>query len=52
MAQRLVFQVDEELQKQVDAVLKYDFNAHDPNAQEAVMRLFLTLVKSPEFQLI
>lgn len=52
MAQRLVFQVDEELQKQVDAVLKYDFNAKDPNAHEAVMRLFLTLVKSPEFQLI
>lgn len=52
MTQRLVFQVDEDLQKQVDAVLKYDFNAKDPNAQEAVMRLFLTLVKSPEFQLI
>ncbi len=49
---RLLFQSDEEMQKDWETILKYDFNPHDEGADNAVMRLFNNMVKTPEFQIV
>lgn len=49
---RLLFQADENLQKDWETILKYDFNPKDEGADNAVMRLFNNMVKTPEFQII
>jgi hypothetical protein len=40
------------MQKDFETVLKYDFDANAPNSDQAVLRLFNTIIKEPEFQLI
>ena len=52
LTDRLLFTVDESNQKDFETVLKYDFDPESPNAQQAVMRLFNAIAKTPEFQLI
>lgn len=52
LSNRLLFQVDENLQNDMESILKYDFNPHSPNAHQAVMRLFNFITKTPEFQLV
>lgn len=52
LTDRLLFQVDDTLQKDFEAILKYDFNPKAENAEDAVMRLFNAMVKTPEYQLI
>lgn len=52
LTDRLLFQVDENLQKDMENLLKYDFDPKDAGAENAVMRLFNYIVKTPEFQLI
>lgn len=52
LTDRLLFQVDENLQKDMEDLLKYDFDPKDAGAENAVMRLFNYIVKTPEFQLI
>ncbi|MQP24808.1 DUF1800 family protein [Flavobacterium sp. LMO8] len=47
-----VFQVDEISQKDMETILKYDFDAEAENAQQAVIRLFNFITRLPEFQLI
>lgn len=47
-----LFQVDEISQKDMETILKYDFDAEAENAQQAVIRLFNFITKLPEFQLI
>jgi len=49
---RLLFKTDENLQKDFENILKYDFNPNDPGAANAVVRLFNAMAKTPEFQLI
>ena len=49
---RLLFQADESLQKDWETILKYDFNPKAEGADNAVMRLFNNMVKTPEFQII
>jgi uncharacterized protein (DUF1800 family) len=49
---RLLFQKDENQQKDWETILKYDFNPKEESADNAVMRLFNNMVKSPEFQII
>ncbi len=49
---RLLFTSDENLQKDFENILKYDFNPQDPGADNAVLRLFNAMTKAPEFQLI
>lgn len=49
---RLLFQSDENLQKDWESILKYDFNPKDEGADNAVMRLFNNMVKTPEFQIV
>ena len=49
---RLLFHTDENLQKDWETILKYDFNPNDEGSDNAVMRLFNNMVKTPEFQII
>ena len=52
LTDRLLFQTDENLQKDFETLLKYDFNPNTEGANNAVMRLFNAIVKTPEYQLI
>lgn len=47
-----LFEVNSELQKDFENILKYDFDPKSKNAQEAILRLFNFITKSPEYQLI
>ncbi|MFK7000152.1 DUF1800 domain-containing protein [Flavobacterium oreochromis] len=49
---KLLFTVDEINQKDFEMVLKYDFDPESINAEQAILRLFNTIIKTPEFQLI
>lgn len=49
---RLLFQADENLQKDWETILKYDFNPKEEGAENAVMRLFNSMIKTPEFQIV
>ena len=52
LSERLLFQVEDELQADLENVLKYDFDPSAANADQAVMRLFNFICKTPEFQLV
>ncbi|WP_298120049.1 DUF1800 domain-containing protein [Flavobacterium sp.] len=52
LSNRLLFRVDETMQKDMENLLKYDFDAQDSNADFAVLRLFNYITKTPEYQLI
>jgi len=49
---RLLFQSDENMQKNWETILKYDFNPKEEGADNAVMRLFNNMIKTPEFQIV
>jgi uncharacterized protein (DUF1800 family) len=49
---RLLFQTDENLQQDFEKILKYDFDSTTEGSENAVLRLFNAMVKTPEFQLI
>jgi len=49
---RLLFQTDEADQQDFEKILKYDFDSKTEGSDNAVMRLFNYMVKTPEFQLI
>lgn len=52
LSDRLLFTVDENTQKDMETILKYDFNPKSENADAAVLRLFNYITKLPEFQII
>jgi len=52
LTNRLLFSVDETTQKDFETILKYDFDSDSQNSNQAVLRLFNTILKTPEFQLI
>lgn len=52
LTNRLLFQNNDDLQKDMEQVLKYDFDASNENAEKAVLRLFNYMTKTPEYQLI
>jgi len=52
LSSRLLFQIDENLQNDMQSILKYDFDSNSPNANQSVLRLFNFITKTPEFQLI
>lgn len=52
LSERVLFQTDDSMQKDFEELLKYDFNPKSEGAENAVLRLFNTMVKLPEFQLI
>jgi hypothetical protein len=47
-----LFQTNENLQKDWETLLKYDFNPKAEGADNAVLRLFNNMIKTPEFQII
>lgn len=49
---RLLFETDENTQKDFEKILKYDFDATTEGSENAVLRLFNAMVKTPEYQLI
>ncbi len=52
LTDRLLFTVDENTQKDMETILKYDFNPKSESADAAVLRLFNYITKLPEFQII
>jgi uncharacterized protein (DUF1800 family) len=52
LCENLVFEVSPQMQNDMETLLKYDFNANNPNADAAILRVFNYLIKTPEFQLI
>ena len=52
LSKRLLFIVNESMQKDMENLLKYDFDPKDSNANFAVIRLFNYITKLPEYQLI
>ncbi|MBP6758749.1 MAG: DUF1800 domain-containing protein [Flavobacterium sp.] len=52
LTNRLLFQVDKTTQQDFEQLLKYDFDSKTEGSENAVMRLFNFMVKTPEFQLI
>jgi uncharacterized protein (DUF1800 family) len=49
---RLLFQVDENMQQDLEQMLKYDFDPYSPNANDVVMRMFHFITQTPEFQIL
>lgn len=52
LSNRMLFRVDETMQKDMENLLKYDFDPTSENANYAVLRLFNYITKTPEYQLI
>jgi uncharacterized protein (DUF1800 family) len=52
LSDRLLFQTDKDNQQDFEQILKYDFDTKTAGSENAVMRLFNFMVKTPEFQLI
>ncbi|MGE8341080.1 MAG: DUF1800 domain-containing protein [Flavobacterium sp.] len=52
LSDRLLFAVNDSEQKDMENLLKYDFDPKDPHADFAVVRLFNYITKLPEYQLI
>ncbi|AOW08082.1 DUF1800 domain-containing protein [Flavobacterium gilvum] len=52
LTDRMLFTVDKSSQEDFEKILKYDFDPKSPGADNAVLRLFNAIVKSPEFQII
>jgi len=52
LTDRTLFAVDKSSQEDFEKILKYDFDPKSPGANNAVLRLFNAIVKSPEFQII
>ena len=52
LTDRLLFSTDTSLQQDLEKIPKYDFDPQSLGANDAVLRLFNAIIKSPEFQLI
>jgi hypothetical protein len=52
LSNRLLFQTDKNSQADFEQILKYDFDSKTDGSENAVMRLFNFILKTPEFQLI
>lgn len=52
LTDRLIFQVNDSMQKDMESLLKYDFDPKEEHANFAVIRLFNYITKLPEYQLI
>ncbi|KUJ60459.1 hypothetical protein AR687_17895 [Flavobacteriaceae bacterium CRH] len=52
LSNRLVFRISDSMQKDMESLLKYDFDPKEQHANFAVVRLFNYITKLPEYQLI
>ena len=52
LSQRMIFEKNEEMQDELNQLLKYDFDPNADNATQSILRVYQYLAKSPEFQII
>jgi uncharacterized protein (DUF1800 family) len=52
LTDRMVFEVDEDMQVELNQLLKYDFDPELENADKAILKVYRYLAQSPEFQII
>lgn len=52
LTQRMIFDVNGEMQLELNQLLKYDFDPKQENADKNILRVYQYLAKSPEFQII
>lgn len=52
LSSKSLFNVDENLQLDFEKLLKYDFEGNTEGSENAVLRLFNAMAKTPEYQLI
>jgi uncharacterized protein (DUF1800 family) len=52
LTDRLLFTIDKDRQSDFEQILKYDFDSKTEGSENAVIRLFNFMVKTPQFQLI
>ena len=52
LSSKSLFNVDENLQQDFEKLLKYDFEGNTEGSENAVLRLFNAMAKTPEYQLI
>ena len=52
LTQKMIFEVNEEMQLELNQLLKYDFDPKQENADKNILRVYQYLAKSSEFQII
>ncbi|AOW19932.1 DUF1800 family protein [Urechidicola croceus] len=52
LCDKLIFSIDENLQKNIDQIIKHDFDPKAKNSDRTILRLFNYLVTTPEYQLL
>lgn len=52
LTQKTIFSASEELQNELNQVLKYDFNPESENAERSILKVYQHIAQSPEFQII
>ena len=52
LTQKLIFETNEELENELNQLLKYDFDPKAENAEKVILKVYQFLAKTPEFQLI
>jgi uncharacterized protein (DUF1800 family) len=52
LTDRMLFNIDPSMQQDFEKILKYDFDPKSLGADNAVLRLFNAIAKTPEFQII
>lgn len=52
LLQRTVFDKNDDLKKDLNQILKYDFGPRAENAEKSILKVYQFIVKSPEFQII
>lgn len=52
LIQRMIFETNEDIQNELNQLLKYDFDPNAENADKAILKVYQYLAKTPEFQII
>lgn len=52
LVQKTIFESNDEMQQELNQILKYDFNPMAENADKSILKIYQYLAKSPEFQII
>jgi uncharacterized protein (DUF1800 family) len=52
LTNRMVFETNEDMQQELNQLLKYDFDPRAENAEKSILKVYQYLAKTPEFQII
>lgn len=52
LTQKMIFKSNEEMQAELNQLLKYDFDPKAENADKSILKVYQYLAKTPEFQII